>query len=168
MRLRHTLMRPMAGIAFGLIVSAGAHADSSHDRTQFGHNITIGPNEEVSDATCFGCSIRIRGHVSGDVTTFGGAVVLEDTAEVDGDMSVFGGSVRLDKNVKVGGDVSVFGGRVRKDPEATVGGDVSNFSSPGWLVLIFVVPLLLFGGFVAFIIWLVWRLIKRPSLPQPA
>ena len=142
--------------------------DNSHDRTQVGHNITIGPDEEVSEATCFGCSIRIRGHVSGDVTSFGGSIVIEDQAEVDGDATTFGGSVRLDKEVKVGGDVTVFGGRVRRDPGASVGGDVTNMNTPGWIILIFVLPLIVFGAFMALIAWLIWRLVRRPSLPATA
>ena len=42
---------------------AAAFADGSRDRTQFGRNISIAPGEEASDVTCFGCSIRVRGHV---------------------------------------------------------------------------------------------------------
>lgn len=44
-----------------------ALAASSHERTQFGRDIVIEPNEQVSEATCFGCSIRVRGHVATEV-----------------------------------------------------------------------------------------------------
>ena len=57
------------------LVAACAFAENSHDRTQFGHDIVVGAGEEVSQATCFGCSVRVRGRVAGDVTTFGGGVV---------------------------------------------------------------------------------------------
>ena len=40
------------------------------------------PNERVSDATCFGCTIHVRGHVMGDVTAFGGSIVVEDQGQV--------------------------------------------------------------------------------------
>ena len=60
--------------------------------------------------TCFACSVRVRGHVAGDVTTFGGSIVVEDDGEIGGDATSFGGDVRLDKGVKVAGGVTVFGG----------------------------------------------------------
>lgn len=150
-----------------VVLSVAAFADGSHERTQVGHNINVGPTEEISEATCFGCSIRVRGHVAGDVTAFGGSVVVEGQGEISGDTTVFGGDVRLDSQVKVSGDVTVFGGRLRRDPAATVGGNVTNFGGPGWMVLIFALPLLFLGAFVAFIIWLVRRLM-RPAVAAAA
>ena len=102
-----------AGLMFIVALSCAAFADG-RDRTQVGSNISIGPDEEVNEATCFGCSIRVRGHVSGDVTAFGGSVVVEDQGQVGGDTTVFGGDVRIDREVKLGGDVTVFGGRIRR------------------------------------------------------
>jgi len=149
------------------VLSAAAFADGSHDRTQVGHSITVGPDEEINEATCFGCSIRVRGHVAGDVTAFGGSVVIEDQGEVAGDATVFGGDLRLDSQVKVAGDVTVFGGRLRRDPAATVGGDVTNFGGAGWMLLIFALPFVVFGAFVWLLIWLIRRLL-RPAAPAPA
>ncbi|HET6179603.1 MAG TPA: polymer-forming cytoskeletal protein [Candidatus Sulfotelmatobacter sp.] len=150
-----------------LVLSTAAFADGSHERTQMGRNITIGPGEEVSEATCFGCSIRIRGHVAGDVTSFGGSIVIEDQGEVNGDATSFAGDIRLDKGVKVGGDITVFGGHLRRDPAASVGGDVTNMGGPGWIVVIFLVPLIFLGAFIAAIVWLIRRLL-RPSVPATA
>lgn len=161
------VMRSLMCLGFAIGLSTAALADSSHDRTQFGREISIGPGEEVTDATCFGCSVRVRGHVTGDVTTFGGSVVVEDQGEVGSDTTTFGGDVRLDNVVKVGGDVTVFGGRLHRDPAATVGGDVTNFGGPVWLVLIFGFPIVILGAFVALIIWLI-RLLTRPSTPAAA
>jgi len=154
-------------LLFCLTLSATAFADGSHERTQVGNNISIGPGEEVSEATCFGCSIRVRGHVAGDVTTFGGNIVVEDQGQVDGDATSFGGGIRLDKDVKVSGDVTVFGGRIRRDPAATVGGDVTTMGGPGWIVLIFLAPLIVLGIFVALVVWVIRRLL-RPSVPAAA
>lgn len=148
-------------------LSAAAIADGGRDRTQVGNNISVGPGEEVGELTCFGCSIRVRGHVAGDVTAFGGSIVVEDQGEVNGDATVFGGGIRLEKDVRVSGDVTVFGGRVRRDPAATVGGDVTTFGGAGWMLLIFVLPLAFVGLFVAFVIWLIRRLL-RPSVPAAA
>lgn len=157
---------PLSLLIFVTAISTSALADGPRERTQFGHDIVVGPNEEVSDATCFGCTIRIRGHVTGDVTTFGGSVVLED-GDIAGDTTTFGGNVRLGRGVKVNGDVTVFGGRIRRDPEATIQGDVANFGGPIWVFLIFGLPLVVLGAFIALIVWLVRRLL-RPAVPAAA
>ena len=154
-----------AGLFFFVALTSFAFAD--HDRTQVGHTISVGPDEEVGDATCFGCSIRVRGHVTGDATAFGGSIVVEDEGQVGGDATVFGGDIRIDKDAKIARDVTVFGGRIRRDPAATVGGDVTAMGGPGWMFLIFLLPLMLFSGVVAFIVWLIRRS-TRPSVPAAA
>ncbi len=154
-------------LLFCVSIATLALADGQHDRTQLGHNIVIGPGEEVSEATCFGCSIRVRGHVEGDVTTFGGSIVVEDPGQIGGDATTFGGEIRLDKSVSVGGDVTVFGGRLRRDPAASVGGDVTNMGGPGWIVLIVLLPMIFLGLFVALIVWVIRRLL-RPATPVTA
>ena len=162
-----SLQQLLAFFIFVGALSSTALAFGSPDRTQFGHNISIGPGEEVSDVTCFACSVRVRGHVSSDVTTFGGTIVVEDQGEIGGDITSFGGDVRLDKDGKVGGDITVFGGRLHRDGAATVGGDVTNFSGTGWLFLVFGLPLVMLGAISALIIWLIRRLM-RPALPVAA
>lgn len=158
-------LRLLAGFLL-IAISTAAFGQGSHDRTQFGHNISIGAGEEVTEVTCFGCSVRVRGHVTSDVTTFGGSVVVEDQGEIGGDTTTFGGSVRLEKDSKVH-EVTVFGGQVHRDAAATVNGDITNFGGAGWVVLIFGLPLVMFGAVVALIIWLVRRLM-RPALPVAA
>jgi hypothetical protein len=154
-------------LLFCIAISSAGFAARDPDRTQVGHNITVGPDEEISEATCFGCSIRVRGHVQGDVTVFGGSIFVEEQGQVNGDATAFGGDIRLDKEVKVSGDVTVFGGRFRRDPAASVGGDVTNFSGTGWMLLIFLLPLVVLGALIAFIVWLVRRMM-RPSVPATA
>jgi hypothetical protein len=168
MEVRLRLLFQLCGCAFLLaLLSSTAFADDSHDRTHFGNDIIVGANEEVSEATCFGCSIHVRGHVIRDVTVFGGRIIVEDQGEIGGDATVFGGSVRLDKAVKVAGGITVFGGRVRRDPDATVGGDVTTFGSSFWILLIVGLPFVLLAAFIAGIAWLVRRM-TRPTLPAPA
>ncbi len=150
-----------------LCLTAAAFADKSHDRTQFGHDVTVNAGDEVGEVTCFGCSVRVRGRVAGDVTTFGGSIVLEDEGEVGGDATTFGGGLRMDAGAKVDGDAVVFGGHLRRDPAATVGGDVTNFGGSFWLVLIFGLPLAILGAFIALVVWLV-RMLTRSSVPAPA
>ena len=156
-----------ACLFFAGALSSNAFADGARDRTQFGRSITIAPGDEASDVTCFGCSVRVRGHVAGDVTTFGGSIMVEDDGQIGGDTTSFGGDVRLDKGVKVAGGVTVFGGRLRRDAAAVVSGDVTAFSGTGWLFLVFGLPLVMLGAFVALVFWLVRRLM-RPAIPVAA
>jgi hypothetical protein len=165
------LLRLSAWILFVVAFTAISFADRAQDRTQVGHNISIGLGEETSDATCFGCSIRVRGHVAGDVTALGGSIIVEDQGQVDGDATALGGGIRLDSGVTVHGDVTAIGGRILRDPAATVGGDVNNMAGPGWIALIVLISLLPFvflGLFVALIVWLIRRLLRRPAAPIAA
>jgi hypothetical protein len=109
----------------------------------------------------------VQGHVTSDVTTFGGSVILEDDAEVAGDLTTFGGNVRIEGPAKVNGDVAVFGGRLYRDPSSTVGGDVTNFGSGFWTFFIFGLPLIFLGAFIALIVWLV-RMLVRPRIAVAA
>jgi hypothetical protein len=156
----------VSACVFLLVALFGLGFAEGGERTQVGHDITIGPNEEVSEATCFGCSVRVRGHVTTDVTVFGGNIVVEEQGQI-GEATVFGGGVRLEKEARVGGDVTVFGGQLRFDPSASVGGDVTNFAGSIWLFLIFGLPLAILGGIIALIVWIVRRLMQ-PSVPATA
>lgn len=150
-----------------LALSVTALTKDNPSYTQFGHTINVGPSDEVGDLTCFGCSIRVRGLVAGDVTAFGGSITIEDQAQVSGDVTAFAGDLRLTKNVKVDGDATVFGGQLRRDPEASVGGDVTSMGGRGWIMLIFFTPLVVLGLFVALVIWLVQR-VRRPAVQATA
>lgn len=142
-------------------------AKSAPDHTQTGTDINVGPSEETGELTCFGCSVRVRGHVLGDVTTFGGSVVVEQGGQIEGEATTFGGGLRLEKDATLKGDATVFGGRIRRDPSATIGGEITNFGGGIWMVLIFVLPLAFLGLFIAFVVWLIRKLI-RPTVPAAA
>jgi hypothetical protein len=146
---------------FVLVLSAAAFADNSRERTQWGHNVSIGTGEEADEVTCFGCSVHIRGHVNGDVTTFGGSIIVEDGGEIGGDATTFAGTLRLDPGTSVGGDVTVFGGRLQHDPSATIGGDTTDFRGGIWLFLIFGLPCLFLGGMIALVVWFVRKFTRR-------
>jgi hypothetical protein len=141
-------------------LSSATFGEASRERTQFGHDIIVGPGEEVSEITCFGGSVRVRGHVAGDVVAFGGNVVVEEDGSVGGDATVFGGGVRLEKTGEIGGDVTIFGGNIRRDPESQVGGDITNFSGGFWLPLMVALPPIFIGAIVALIIWVIRRLTR--------
>jgi len=157
----------LTSLLFCVALPSAAFAAGNHDRTQVGSDISVGPAEETGELTCFGCSIRIRGHVTGDVTAFGGSIVVEDQGQIDGGATAFGGGMRLDNAAKVSGDVTVFGGKLRRDPAAIVGGEVTSFAGAGWILLIFVLPLAFVGAFVALMIWLIRRLL-RAAMPVAA
>ena len=160
----NSLVKLLLCLSLAELLFPAAFADSTH----LGHDISVGPNEEISQATCFGCSVRVRGRVAGDVTTFGGSIVVEEHGQVGGDATTFAGDIRLDNEVSVHGDVTVFGGRIRRDPAATIGGDVTNMGGPGWIVLIVALPLAFVGLFVALAIWLIMRLLRPAAPPAPA
>jgi hypothetical protein len=147
-----------------LTLSTMAFASKQSDRTSWGHNITVGPNDESSDITCVACSIRIRGQVAGDVTAIAGSIIIEDQGQVAGDVTAIAGNTRLDNQVKVAGDVTVIAGDVRRDPAASVSGDVTAMGGRAWIVPILLAPFVILGLLVAFIVWLVQRG-RRPSLP---
>ena len=141
-----------------------AFAASNPDRTSWGHTLSIGPNEEAGDMTCLGCSIYIRGQVSGDATTVGGSIFIEDQGQVAGDVTAVAGDVRLDKEVKVAGDVTVVGGGLRRDPQAERLGDVTSVGGRGWVIPILLAPFVFLGLLIAFVVWLIQRS-RRPSIP---
>jgi hypothetical protein len=145
------------GALLFVVLSSGAFATTNSSYTQFGHNISIGPNEQVNELTCFGCSVRVRGQVAGEVTVFGGSVVIEDQGQVAGDITVFAGDIRLEQGVKVAGEVTVFGGQIRRAPGAVISGDVTSMGGHGWLVPIVLTPFLFIGLLVGLVIWLVQR-----------
>jgi hypothetical protein len=155
---------PSTCVLIFLTLATMAFARNPSDHTSWGNNISIGPNEKVSDLTCFGCSIYVRGQVAGDVTAFAGSIVLEDHGEVAGDVTAFGGNIRLDPGVQVAGDVTLFGGEIRRDSQATISGSVTTMGGRGWIVPILLAPFVFLGLLVAFVVWLVQRA-RRPALP---
>ena len=147
-----------------LVAPAFALSVDSREYTQFGHSIYIGPDQQTGDVTCFFCSVRVRGQVGGEITTFGGNITLENDSSVGGDVTAFGGTVRLASATRIGGELTVMGGTLVRDPNAQIGGDVTTFSGQGWLFVIFGLPVLIFAGIIALIVWLVQRR-QRPVQP---
>jgi hypothetical protein len=142
-----------------------ASAKNSNDIVQIGRSIVVEPGENAGDVVCIACSILVRGQTAGDVVAVLGSVHIESGAQIAGDTVAIAGSIRLDTGAHIGGDIVAVVGRLRRDPGATVGGDATAMDGAGWVVLIFIVPLLILGGIVALIIWLIQRS-RRPS-PVP-
>jgi hypothetical protein len=143
-----------------LILAVAASAKENPAYTHIGRNITIDADQQAGDVTCIACNVYIRGLVSGDVTTLGGSIIMEDHGQVGGDVTAIAGSLRLDSTAKIGGDATIVGGEMRRVFGAEVGGDVTHVGgfAWAWLLLIFVLPLAVLGGIIALIIWIVRRL----------
>jgi hypothetical protein len=92
------------------------------DRVVLGDNLTIGRDEVVGDLVVMGGSAEVLGHVSGDVSVFGGSLHVREGGHVFGDVATFGGSVSLAQGSRVDGDLSVLGGSVDRNDKAIVGG----------------------------------------------
>lgn len=163
--MRRALSAICIAAAIALLSCAG-FAEGSSDRVQVGRSITVQPGENVGDVVCIACSIRVRGQTSGDVVAIAGSVNVEPGAEVAGDTVAVAGNIRLDNGARIGGDVVAVVGTLRRSPEAAVGGNVTGVGGAKWALLIFVLPLLILGGIVALIIWLIQRS-RRPA-PVPA
>ena len=154
-------------VAFAcLLIPVSVLASSSPDRTQFNRDIHIGPNDKVGDVTCIGCSVHVRGQVSGDVTTIAGSVFLEQGASIAGDVTALGGNARAESGSQVAGDLTAIGGDLVRDPQAAVAGDVTTTGGGRWVFLIFLLPFAFLGGIIALIIWMVQR--SRHPAPVPA
>lgn len=152
-------------IAIILLPSTRLTAESDPDRVQFNHDIHIGPNDKVGDVTCIGCSVHVRGQVSGDVTAMAGSVFLEQGASVAGDVTVVGGNARAESATQVAGDLTAIGGNLLRDPQAAVAGDVTTVGGGRWVFLIFLMPFLFLGGIIALLIWMVQRSRHPAAVP---
>jgi hypothetical protein len=151
-------------IAFVALSSFNVFANDSNDRVQIGRDIRVGEGQPVGDLVCVGCSIYVRGaQTSGDAVAVGGSINLEG-ASIGGDTVAVAGSVRLRGESQVAGNAVAVMGSVTRDQDAIVRGDITSLGGPGWFLLIGVLPLVVFAGIIALIVWL----IQRVRTPQPA
>ncbi len=141
-----------------------AMAEKAGDRVQIGRDIVVQTGEKTGDVVCIACSIRVRGQTAGDVVAIAGNVTLEQGAQVAGDTTAILGTLRLDQGAAIAGSVTAVGGVVHRDPSAAIAGDVTSMSGAGWLLLVVLAPLMLIGGFIALIVWLLRRHRAAPSL----
>src|SRR2546425_6176077 len=162
------MLRSLSRLAILLIVPSIAlpalgFAEHTHERFQMNRDIHVEQNDKTGDLTCLNCSVYIRGEVAGDIFTLNGRVVLEQGAQVSGDVATLIGDVRLDDGAKIAGDVAAIGGEVGRRPQGTSAGGGSAMGGGGVGVLAFSVPLLVGGGRLALVVWL----LRRARSPQP-
>src|ERR1700690_3287800 len=89
--------------------STSLAAGANPDRFQMNHDIHIQAGEKVGDVTCIGCSVYVRGQVSGDVTAIAGGVIAEAGSSIAGDVTTIGGNARVDSGTQVGGGLAAIG-----------------------------------------------------------
>jgi hypothetical protein len=152
--------------AVAIFLSTPILAAQNSDQVHIGRDIYLQPQDKAGDLVCVACSIHIRGAVAGDAVAVLGNVVLEQGAQVAGGVTTVVGDVRLQGGTQIAGDVAAIAGTVKRDPQSTISGDVTSLGGAGWMLLILVAPLVLFGGFVALIIYLFQR--RRPVAPAAA
>ena len=108
----------LAAPLLGAIVLGPTPAAQADDRVGFGNGVVVGANEVVDSAASFGGSVSVDGEVRGDVTSFGGPVVLGPHAHVHGDVATFGGPLARDPRAVIEGEIATFGG--------------AESAAPGW------------------------------------
>lgn len=112
--------RLLALACVALLLLAAVPAPVAAQETRSGDRIVVGPDETIDgDLTAFGGTIVVRGTVNGDLDAFGGNVLV--TGTVTGDVSAVAGNVRIEGDV--GGSVDANGGNVELGRDATVGGN---------------------------------------------
>jgi hypothetical protein len=162
--------RALIGAALLAVLLMPTFAFASHggqDRVQFFQSIDVTAEQQVGEAVCIFCSIRISGTANGDVVAILGSIDVQGQAK--GDVVAVGGSIRLGEDASVAGDTVGLGGGVSRHPNATVKGDTVSQANPlifiGLFLGVVVIPLLPFALFVWLIVWLV-RGNRRPQYSQ--
>ncbi len=111
-------------------VSPGlAGAPTPDERTSLLRPLVVGEGETVTEATCLGCDVVVRGRVLGDTVALLGDVEVTGSAGRGGgdDVAAIGGGVRVGPRARVPASVLSLGGHVRVDPGASVSAEVDSF-----------------------------------------
>jgi len=150
------------------ISSTFLHADRSDgdtDRTSWGHDIRIAAGENVTDVTCFFCSIYVQGNTAGDVTAFGGRIEIDGPAQVAGDVTTIVGNVSVTSGAKIAGDLTALGGTIQRADNVEISGDVTPIRRGWWLTLILISPFVVLGIIIAAIVWLIGYFRRTKTIP---
>jgi predicted membrane protein len=123
-----SLLLLLCGVLFSIaaIAPAAAAQTGPVGRVAFFHTTTIESSDTVTDVLCIACSVRVRGHVTGDIVTIGGGLVSQGI--VDGDVVAIGGGVEVRSEGRLGGDVFSLGGYIDKVSGGTIARD--SFAVP--------------------------------------
>jgi len=94
----------------------------AQDITRFGSDVIVREGEvREGNITVFGGDVVIEGEAQGDVTVFSGD--LRINGRVDGNVTHFGGNTTLGNEAVIDGDFTRFGGTVDRAPGARIEGN---------------------------------------------
>jgi hypothetical protein len=137
--------------------------DGNNDRVHFFQNINIGPDEQVGDVVCIGCSIHMSG-TSGDTVAILGSIEVDGT--VKGDVVAVAGGIKLGEDATVSGDTVGLGWGITRHPSSKVDGEIVSQSGPLLFIGLIVIPFLPLILLIWLIVWLLRR--DRPAAPVAA
>src|SRR5579885_1339726 len=60
-----------------------------------GSSVMVLQGQQTDDVRACGGNVTVLGHVTGDVTDYGGRVMVAESGQVDGDIQSYGGSVEI-------------------------------------------------------------------------
>ncbi len=99
----------------------------AQERVMVGDDIFVGPDEDLSEVVCIGCSVYVEGEAD-EVVSIAGSIVIGENAEV-GEVVSIAGSLVVDGQAE---DVVVIAGS--SEISGVVDGDLVSIVSPATLV----------------------------------
>jgi hypothetical protein len=116
-------------LVFAIPGTAFAQDGQPNDQIVLGDNYTLSSGESVGNLTVFGGNVVLEAGstVTDHLIVFGGNVTVNGT--VNEDIHMYGGQLTLDDNAVVGGDISLTGGNLTQADGAQIAGTVSRSTS---------------------------------------
>lgn len=109
---------------------------AKHDnRTVFGSNVRVGPDETIGKIAAFGGEVEVAGHVIGGIDAFGGNVHILPGGHVEGPVSLLGGDLTLDDNATLEGSAQMLGGDVHRAAGAHMTGAIEHTKKHGHITI---------------------------------
>ncbi|MBV8114113.1 MAG: hypothetical protein JO300_05185 [Silvibacterium sp.] len=143
-----------------LLVAAAPRAFADDSRVAIFHSISVEEGEEVQNAVCILCSIRIDGAVGQNAVTILGSIRSNGPIGQNA-VSILGG-INLGREAHVGQNAVAVLGSVRHFGSEQIGQNVVEI--PFAVILI---PIFFFIGIVYLIRTLVWRARMPYPMPPP-
>jgi hypothetical protein len=147
-----------AVLALFLIAVAVPVARADDNRVSVFHSISVEEGEQVENAVCVFCSIRVDGALQGNAVAILGSIRSNGQIEQNA-VSILGG-VSLGRDAHIGQNCVAILGSVRRANSDQIGQNVVEIP----FAIIFI-PIFLFVAVVYLIRTLVWR--SRMPYPMP-
>jgi len=153
-------MRRILPLVLALVLAAAAvpRAFGDDNRVSILHSISVEKGEDVQNAVCILCSIRINGSVQENAVAILGSI--HSNGPIGQNAVSILGSISLGRDAHVGQNCVAVLGSVRRFASGQIGQNVVEIP----FAIIFI-PIFLFIGLVYLIRMLVWR--ARAPYPMP-